>query len=645
MSISVGNLSRVSNSLRTFTALTQLRQNSLRVFQQEQRVSSGQQLLSVGDDPVAAEKIARLSKSLETQGQILANLQHADGYLSTSDSTVSEISDLLTDAARIASEQAGSFTSSEERASQAVVIDGIIEQLMNVGNRKYQGVYVFGGRAVNQAPLNASLGRVTNIGDWGSRQTLIDSQATQAFSVTAADVYGLRGEVSGGYKNFDVKLSGDVRLSELKGATGAGVRLGRIHVVAGASSFDVDFTGAETVDDLIARFNDAAPPASSLTLEINPADPTSLRVVNGGAAAVQVQEIGQGATAADLGIKKSAAAGASIVGDDVQRRMTLTTKLTDLSSTGITLPAGVVITNGQRTATVTFTGATTVQDVLNRLNASGVGIRASISDSSNAIEIENLVAGTPLVIGENGGTDADTLGIRTLDDSVSLSRLNGFRGIHPVDGNDIKITDSHGASFEVDLSGADTIGDVIAAVNAAALAAGSDVRADASSSGAGFCLTTDPLTAGAGNIAVDSVNLSPVAGELGIRKTGSPTLLDGDNVGQFYQSGVFSALYHLRDALVSNDSAGITTAGGQINALQGQVAAMRGQLGAQSRSVNSRVDQTQQAVDATQILLSELKNVDFTEAVTKFQEAQTALQASLMMGSQTLNMSLLDFLQ
>ena len=56
-----------------------------------------------------------------------------------------------------------------------------------------------------------------------------------------------------------------------------------------------------------------------------------------------------------------------------------------------------------------------------------------------------------------------------------------------------------------------------------------------------------------------------------------------------------------------------------------------------------RLTQTEDATTATTALLSELQDVDFTEAVTKFQQAQTALQASLQMASQSLNLSLFDF--
>jgi len=643
MSISVGNLSRVSNSLRTYAALSQLRSNSMRLFRQEQQISSGRQILSVGDDPVASEKIARMLASLEGQDQILTNLQYADNYLASSDQAVTEVSDLLIDAARIASEQAGSFSSAEERAAQAVVIDGIIDQLMNVGNRQFQGLYLFGGRRVKSAPLSSSLGRIANFGDLVQRSTLVDQGTAESYGIAASSLFGLRESVTGGYAGFDVQLSTDVRLTELDGAVSAGIRLGSLSVTDGAINFQVDLTEADTLQDVIAKFDAAATAAgSTATLGINPADGATLLVTNGGPNAIQIEEVGQGTTAADLGIRKSAGAGADIVGDNVHRRVMPTTKLTDLAFGGITLLNGVVVTNGSLTATVTFTGATTVQEVLNRLNNAHVGIRASINAAGDGIEIENQISGSPLVVGENGGTDAETLGIRTLDMSVSVSRLNGYRGIHPVTGNDIRITNAAGTSFEVDLSGVQTLADIKTAIEAASAAAGAGITVETTTGGAGLRLNGP---GGAGLLTVEAINLSPVAAELGIEGTGTATTLEGDNVGQFYQTGIFSALYRLRDGLLADDSSEITEAGSQINAWQQYVVAAQGEIGARSRSMQLRVEQTQDAVEATKILLSQMQDVDYTEAITRFQQAQTALQASLLAGSQTLNLSLLDFLQ
>lgn len=645
MAIPGGGISRVSHGLQTITLLQRLRQNTLRLFSEQQRLSSGKQLLSVSDDPIAATKIARLTKQQETQQQIVSNLRHADKQLSTADGAMIDVADLLIQAARIASEQAGSLQSPEERASQAVVLDGIIDQLRNIGNLQLEGHYLFGGRQTGQAPLGTTSGNVTFSGDLGHRGTLTDIGFVQPIDFNAADIFALEAGITGSAVDFDVQLSAETRISELGGASNAGVRLGRIQVTqtGPALSFEVDFTGAESVGDLIARFDAAAAAAgSTLTLGTNPADGGALWISSGPGMTIEVSDIGNGLTAADLGIRKSVGPGVNLAGDSLNRRVSLTTRLTDLGPGGISLPSGVQVTNGSLSAIVTFAGATTVQDVLNALNQAGVGIRASIDASGNGIEIQNLISGSPLAIGENGGTDAATLGIRTLRQDVELAGLNRGRGIHPVIGADFTISDANGVTFDVDVTAARTVGDVISAINSAAALAGSTLTASISNAGAGIRLTGP---AGPGAITVQKANLSPVAEELGILKTGTATELEGDQVGLFYQTGVFSALYRLRDALQANDTTGITMAGGEINDLQKHVSTISGQVGARAKAFRERLRQTEDAVTATQVLLTELEEVDFTEAVTRFQQAQTALQASLLAGSQTQNLSLMDFLR
>lgn len=644
MAITTGNLSRVSSSLQTFTMLQQLQQNTLRMFREQQRLSSGERLLSAGEDPIAAERITRLRQVLSGQDQVLENIRQADGQLGAADSALTDLSDLLNQAATIASEQAGSLQSAEERASQAVVIRSIIDQLRNIGNRQYQGQYLFGGRDVRNAPLTAAYGAVTHVGDAGERQTLVSENATLPFNVSASVIFGLGDALSGGSTSFDAQLSAGARVRDLAGAANAGVRLGRVQVTTSgpAGSFEVDFTGAETIADLIARFDNAATLAGSpLTLGISPANGATLRV-SGGVSGITISDVGNGTTAADLGLRKTVAAG-TLDGDSVHRRVTLTTPLSLLQPGGVALPDGIRISNGGRSATVSFAGATTVQDVLNQINTSGVGVRAFIAADGGAIQIENQIAGSALVIGENGGTDALKLGIRTLDASVPLSRLNGYRGIHPISGPDFRVTDSAGLTFDVDVNSATTIGDVITLINTAAGAAGSTILASVSSSGGGISLT-DPSPTGAASIRVDSLNLSPVAGELGLAGAGTPAQLDGGDVGGFYQPGVFSALYRLVAGLEGDDSSEITEAGTQLNALQRALASTQGQVGARSQTMRSRLGQTEDAVTATRLLLSDVKDVDFTEAVTRFQQAQTALQAGLQTSSRIAGLSLLDYL-
>ncbi|MCA9255202.1 MAG: hypothetical protein KDA33_06165, partial [Phycisphaerales bacterium] len=520
---------------------------------------------------------------------------------------------------------------------------GIIDQLTNVANREFQSQYLFGGRQTDSPPLNTRLGRVTFVGDRGDRRTLVNREFTLPFNVTVDSLLQLRRDVVGGTSNFVVELDPNVRLADLNGAGDRGVTPGPIRVTEGGPgiTFDVNLSPAATLGDAIALFNDAAATAgSSITLGINPTDPTTLRLQAGPLSSIQVQDIGGNSTAADLGIRGTSSVGAPLIGSNVNRRITQTTPLSAIEPSGLSLPNGVTIKNGDLNATVDFAGAATIQDVLNRLNGTDVGIYAAINDHGDGIQIENLIAGTELIIGENGGTDAARLGIKTLNGETLLSALNGGRGVHPGTGDDFQITDSNGVSFGVDISGAATIQDVIDAINVAAGGAGSTLVADISPSGGGFRLTD---LGGPNPISVDNLG-NPVAQELGILGTGTTTELDGEIVGSFKQSGIFTALYRLRDALIADDSSEITEAGSDIQRIQKDVINILGQVGARSKDMQDRLLQTEDAVAATQALLSEVRDVDFVEAVTRFQQAQTALQASLQTGATSLNLSLFNFL-
>jgi flagellar hook-associated protein 3 FlgL len=120
--------------------------------------------------------------------------------------------------------------------------------------------------------------------------------------------------------------------------------------------------------------------------------------------------------------------------------------------------------------------------------------------------------------------------------------------------------------------------------------------------------------------------------------------LIGDDVNGARANGLLTALFDLEKALRDDDSQDITIAAEALDAHLVDFNRSRGIVGARAKAMQDRLTQTEGAVFATQELLSEVQDLDYTEAVTKFQQAQTALQASLLTGSRLANTSLLDFL-
>jgi flagellin-like hook-associated protein FlgL len=164
--------------------------------------------------------------------------------------------------------------------------------------------------------------------------------------------------------------------------------------------------------------------------------------------------------------------------------------------------------------------------------------------------------------------------------------------------------------------------------------------------GIGLVVGLAGTTGGAGGLQINRLNFSDAILDLGVDGDIDPAATEfvGSEVGGVKVSGVFSALIELREALLVGDERDITKAAGKIDEALTDVTRLQGQLGAEVRAIESRGQQTQEAVEATTLLLSEVRDLDFAEAITRFQQTQTALQASLQASGQTLNLSLLSFL-
>jgi flagellar hook-associated protein 3 FlgL len=71
---------------------------------------------------------------------------------------------------------------------------------------------------------------------------------------------------------------------------------------------------------------------------------------------------------------------------------------------------------------------------------------------------------------------------------------------------------------------------------------------------------------------------------------------------------------------------------------------VRGETGARVQELESRQNRLDDENLATKSLLSELQDTDFTDAISRFQTLQNALQAAMQTAGATMNLSLLDFL-
>ena len=261
----------------------------------------------------------------------------------------------------------------------------------------------------------------------------------------------------------------------------------------------------------------------------------------------------------------------------------------------------------------------------------------------------NEVSGLRMSVGENGGTTAHDLGISTLGDSTRLDTFREGRGVESIEGKtDLRITTHDGTSFEVDITGAVTVGDVITEINNAATAAGLAVGTDFSvgyaSNGTGLSFTDN--TVGTDSFQIQNVNSSIAAEHLGIAKNvGAANTFTGEDHAKVVVQSIFTNLMDLTAALQTNDESGIVFATDKLEARNDEVILARAKVGVDAKQVDLHMERSIELGQAEQSMLSVLQDTDFIEASTNFQMLQVQMQATLQLGAQMMQTTLMDFLR
>lgn len=645
--------SRVTMLMQSNLMMSSINSTSTELMDVQAQLASGLKIMRPSDDPSGATVVMSLDSQMERQNSYLSNIKFIGDYLDVADTALQEATDLINEAYNLALTSVGDTVDDDARQANALMIDAIVDQMVAVSNQTNYGAYVFGGLNSTLKPFDSSTGGVMYTGNTEQRMTQINDDNLSYFSVQGDEVFGaLSGEVVG-IEDLDPAITSDTLLTDVNGTLDRGIRKGSIGITVGTDLYIVDLRNAVTVSDVVNLISDQT--GGAVTASINANNNGLSIVANTAWADLGISDIGSGTTARDLGINTGGATiagtatGAELIGDDIDAKLTAQTAVTALAGgAGIDLNSGLIIKNSlmPEVNPIKFTDCDTVGDMLNLINGTNIGARAEINADGTGFNIVNQLSGSKMTIGENGGTTASDLGIRSFTYSTLLSSFSGGKGVATENG-EITITSSAGVEYAVALDGAVTVQDVLDRINAAT---GGMVTADLAAVGNGFVLTDN--SGGAGNMTVctTSENNYDVAEQLGLSTARPDIIITGNvlqsaDVSTVEPNGVFSHLMALRDALYANDNAAITLAGQQLAEDLDQVINVNGIVGSMGKSIEQRESYMNDNILATKTLRSDIRDVDYTEAITRYYSLYTALQASYSASSSQNQMTLLDFLK
>lgn len=353
-------------------------------------------------------------------------------------------------------------------------------------------------------------------------------------SVSSAQSFSTFDEALSLAGSLTIKPSGfvdsKVSLSQLN--NGLGVEGGSIRLTdrSGASA-EVDLSQARTVDDVLQAINDADVGIQATTSggKIKLIDQTGQSISN-----LKVEQLGTAETAADLGLHGIDVAASSVDGNDIP----LPDGVDSLNGASLsqlgggnglgTLTSLDIQTGDGTSASIDVSGATSLNEVIDAINGSGLDVIARINDAGNGLRIRDVSGGPGTFEISSADDTATSLGIAasTTDDIVvgedlnfqsvtletKLSELNSGDGVGT---GSFTIRDSNGAVGGINLavSEIETIGDLIDAVNAL------DIGVEAALNEAGDGVVITDTAGGASSLKITDTGEGKVAASLGLAGT------------------------------------------------------------------------------------------------------------------------------
>jgi flagellar hook-associated protein 3 FlgL len=631
---------RIPNTLLGSRLLSNLQQSTQDLTKLQEQISTGQRFFLPSEAPSAAVQTIGLQKLLERKTQALTNIGTNQSFLGATDNALSSISDALNTAKQIVLSGTGTLATPEERKALATQAGAVIQQLLNTANTEFRGRYLFAGSDSKNIPFTGQPdGTVRYNGDRQSVQSLIDLNTLLSNSLDGDSAFRALGLPVGNDVNPALTLN--TKVADLLG--GQGVALGQITVTLDnggtPQTQTIDLAGANTIGDLKTRLENAFSGGPlTLTVAVDPASRNGLKLTSS-AGTVAVADIAGGLTATDLGIQSAAAA--AINGSDLNPRLTLQTTLAALNGgTGIAATAGkgLLITNGSKSATIDISGATAVQDLFNLLQKADIDVDTQINSAGNGLAISSRLSGANFSVGENGDTSAASLGIRTLDGNTPLSELNLGQGGF-VNSGPLKITRRDGTAVSVDLSSARTMQDVLTALNAVDPG---NLVASLKTVGNGLQITDN---SGTGPLAIDSNNTAKALGVNGTETGSNPAVaLVGKDVNPRSVGGTFDILVRLQTAVSSGDNSELQRLSGLLDQEISRVNQTRGEIGGRQKILDGAQNRIEEENLQIKDSLSKIFDTDSAEALTQLASRQFALQATLKIAGQALQLSLVSYL-
>ena len=365
------------------------------------------------------EKSSRSNEKLGDFDRFLRSISLAKVWLKVTDSTLSQLKDLIIKIKRISIQMIDKTSKHEACKQAAKEVEKLFVKILKIAHTQEQGKQIFAGDQTTIPPFSREKGGVAYQGDTEEMEAEVEPGSKMKINLVGSNFLTKPLKTLGEDFDLDSGIDPNTRLADLN--RGRGVNLGSIRIVNNNAgmSWDIGLHRALTVGEVINTINTSG--IAGLSAKINASKRGLVLIYTGSNESNSGQEFtiseAGGATAKDLGIlinllEHSANRAGSLEGEDLDPILTHTTPISLLKNGhGLTL-GSIKITLGRIQRIVDLSSASTIGEIIDAINNSISGVIASVNNSRKGISVESTIVGKSLVVSDGDDKkSAHSLGI------------------------------------------------------------------------------------------------------------------------------------------------------------------------------------------------------------------------------------------
>ncbi len=145
---------RIADKMALQQVQNSLSKNRSEMHHLQEQSSTQRRINKPSDDPLGATRVLNAKTEEKTQKQFIKSLQFATDFLNFTDQSLGEVGEIVVRAKELAINQANEASANENtRLVVATEVEQLLNQAVQVANRKLGDRYIFAGYRTNQIPF------------------------------------------------------------------------------------------------------------------------------------------------------------------------------------------------------------------------------------------------------------------------------------------------------------------------------------------------------------------------------------------------------------------------------------------------------------------------------------------------------------